>query len=226
MRDGQGCTEVEPNALPRSGCFELYLPWQPAELQALFSPPPKRADVTEIMLAGMFTGMRFNEIASLTFGQLFVEEGVPVIEVTDAKTLAGERKVPLHSKLSWLTERSKGQPPETRVWPKFAPEGPGKKPGGDAGKEFSRFKPSRGFTDRRKVFHSFRKNVVGQLEAARIPQNEVAQLVGHEKQGLTFRHVWRSADMRRQAEIVALIDYPGVPLPEIRTGRSAPAPLG
>jgi integrase len=203
-----------------------YLPWQTKELQALFGPPPKRGDVTEVMLVAMFTGMRLNEIASLTYGQLFEEEGVPVIEVTDAKTVAGERKVPLHPKLSWLMERGKGQPPEARVWPKFAPEGPGKKPGGDAGKEFSRFKRARGFTDRRKVFHSFRKNVVGQLEAARIPQNEVAQLVGHEKQGLTFGTYGDELTMRRQAEIVALIDYPGVPLPEIRTGRSAAAPRG
>ncbi len=191
-----------------------YVAWEPKELQALFSPPPKRDDVTEIMLVAMFTGMRLNEIASLTYGQVFEEAGVRVIEVTDAKTVAGERKVPLHPKLSWLKARAKGQPPEARVWPKFAPEGPGRKPGGDAGKEFSRFKAARGFTDRQKVFHSFRKNVVGQLEAAGIPQNEVAQLVGHEKQGLTFGVYGGRMTLQRLAEIVALIDYPGLNLPE------------
>jgi len=92
-------------------------------------------------------------------------------------------------------------------------EGPGKKAGADTGKEFSRFKPALGFTDRRRVFHSFRKNVVGQLEEKRVPQNEVAQLVGHGK-GFTFdTYSPGGVLLGRLAEIVALIDYPNVDLP-------------
>lgn len=191
-----------------------YVAWQPKELRALFDPPPKRTDVTDVMLVGMFTGMRLNEIASLTYGQIREEEGVTVLEITDAKTKAGERLVPLHPKLGWLKKRAKGQPPEARVWPKFVAEGPGGKPGGDVGKEFSRFKIAKGFNDRRKAFHSFRKNVVGQLEAARIPENEVALLVGHEKPGFTFRTYGEKLVLERLAEIVALIDYPDLKLPE------------
>lgn len=191
-----------------------YVSWQPKELEALFNPPPKRSDLTEVMLVAMYTGMRLNEIASLTFGQLLIEEGVALIDVTDAKTVAGERKVPLHPKLAWLKSRAKGKPPEARVWPKFVAEGPGGKPGGDAGKEFSRFKLALGFTDRRKAFHSLRKNVVGQLEVAGVPENEVALLVGHEKRGFTFKTYGSKNLLQRMAEIVALIDYPGVSLPE------------
>ncbi|WP_097091574.1 tyrosine-type recombinase/integrase [Novosphingobium sp. Chol11] len=192
-----------------------YVAWEPKELERLFSPPPVRTDLTEVMIVGMFTGMRLNEIVSLTCGQIGVEDGVTFIEITDAKTVAGERKVPLHPKLAWLATRAKKGKPGDRLWPKFNPEGPGGKPGGDAGKEFSRFKRSLGFTDRRKVFHSFRKNVVGQLERARVPQNEVAQLVGHEKQGLTFGVYGGMTMLQRLAEIVALIDYPGLEMPTV-----------
>lgn len=190
-----------------------YVAWDTAELAAMFADPPKRPDLAEIMLVAMFSGMRLNEIASLTFGQIRTEGGVPFVEIVDAKTTAGERVVPLHSKLRWLVRRAKGADPAARVWPKFTDEGPGGKPGGDAGKEFSRYKAGLGFTDRRKVFHSFRKNFVGQLELARVPQNEVAQLVGHEKQGFTFGTYGTDFELKRRAEIVNLVKYPGVTLP-------------
>lgn len=191
-----------------------YLAWEPKELEQLFSPPPARTDLTEVMVVAMFTGMRLNEIVSLTCGQIRTEDGVPFIDVTDAKTTAGERKVPLHPRLAWLAQRAEDGKGDERLWPKFTAEGPGSKPGGDAGKEFSRFKLSLGFTDRKKVFHSFRKNVVGQLERARVPENEVAQLVGHAKQGFTFGTYGDKTVLQRLAEIVALIDYPGVIMPD------------
>lgn len=191
-----------------------YAAWETEELKLLFRKPPARADVTEVVLVAMFTGMRLDEIASLTFGQIRKEEGIDVIDITKAKTENGIRLVPLHPRLQWLATRAKKAKPDERVWPKFVPEGPGARPGRDAGKEFSRFKASLGFTDRLKAFHSFRKNVVGQLERARVPENEVAQLVGHAKQGFTFGTYGTQTLLQRRAEIVALIDYPDVPLPE------------
>ena len=155
-----------------------YLPWETAELSALLNPPPKRADLTELILAGMFTGMRLNELAAMRWEQLREAEGVRFIQVEDAKTPAGNRQVPLHPALMWLWDR-RGEP-QARVWPAFNPEGPGKKPGADAGRDFSRFKAGKGFVDRRKVFHSFRKNVTQIMERAGVPENEWAQVLGHE----------------------------------------------
>jgi len=196
-----------------------YVAWEAEELQVLLSPPPKRDDLTEVILVAMYTGMRLNEIASLTFDQIKSDGGLSYIDIIDAKTTAGERRVPLHPQLAWLEKRKEKAKSGERVWPNFTPEGPGKKPGGDAGKEFSRHKRSLGFTDRQKAFHSFRKNVVGQLEQAGVPQNEVAQLVGHEKQGLTFGVYGRGMTAERLAEVVALIHYPGVTRPEPRSER-------
>ena len=188
-----------------------YLAWDREELEQLLAQPPKRQDVREIMLVAMFTGMRLDEIASLTRGQIRTESGIPFLRVLDAKTSAGIRNVPLHPRLSWLVDRAGGSPDE-RVWPTFNAEGPGKKAGADAGKEFSRFKLSRGFGERRKSFHSFRKNVVGQLEEAGVPQNETAQLVGHEK-GFTYGKYGAGVSLKRLAEIIAVVDYPDVDWP-------------
>jgi integrase len=190
-----------------------YRPWEAAELRALLEPPPKRRDLLEVMLVGMFSGMRLDEVASLRWGQLREAEGIPYVQVENAKTRAGERQVPLHPSLGWLWERPKGAAGD-RVWAAFNPEGPGKKAGADAGREFSRFKAMRGFTDRQKTFHSFRKNVVGQLEAQGVPESEVAQIVGHEKD-FTFGRYGQGVPLRRKAEIIAGIAYPGVELPPV-----------
>jgi integrase len=151
-----------------------YVPWEPAELSQLFEPLPKRGDLVEVMLVGMFTAMRLNEIASLIGNQVLEEGGVTFIQVVDAKTPAGNRQVPLHPNLAWLKARAK-KAGEQRIWPTFNPEGPGKKAGADAGKEFSRLKLTRGFGDRRKAFHSFRKNVTRIMERDRVPENEWAR---------------------------------------------------
>lgn len=193
-----------------------YLPWEVDELQKLLNPPPARSDLTELILVGLFTGMRIDEIASLTFGQIKSEGGVPYIQINEAKTLAGRRQVPLHPRLAWLSKR-RGRA-EERVWPAFNPEGPGKKPGADAGREFSRFKIARGFTSRTHTFHSFRKCVAQCLERAQVPENEARQILGHAREFTFGVYSPHGVSLQRKAEIMALIDYPGLSLPEPSAG--------
>ncbi|WP_423140656.1 tyrosine-type recombinase/integrase [Parablastomonas sp. CN1-191] len=192
---------------------QSYRAWENVELACLFNPPPKRVDLTEVMLVGLFTGMRLNEIASLTWKQLRSEAGVYYFQIDDSKTAAGVRQVPVHRALEWLLKRERGRA-EDRVWSTFNLEGPGKKPGADASREFSRFKAQRGFGgDRQKTFHSFRKNVTRIMERAGVPENEWAQVFGHER-GFTYR-VYNpdGIALARKSEIIELISYPGLNLP-------------
>jgi len=195
-----------------------YLAWEIDELKRLLNPPPKRQDLHELMLVGMFSAMRIDEAAGLTWERIQEDpSGIWYFHVADAKTQAGMRKIPAHSKLGWLVERRKKIKPEReaeRVWPRFNSEGPGKKPGADASRLFSSFKWDRGFETRRKTFHSFRKNVTRIMEDHSIPANQWARIIGHEP-GFTYG-VYNPAglSMKRMREIVELIDYPGLDLPE------------
>lgn len=189
-----------------------YLPWENEELARLWSPVPKRSDLLEVTLVAMFTGMRLDEIASMEAQQVRHEGGIPYINITDAKTPAGVRKVPIHPVLTWLVGRSKtvGQ---GALWSTFNPEGPGAKRGADAGKEFTRHKQSAGFHTRNKAFHSFRKNVTQQMERAQVAEGEWAQILGHER-GFTYgRYNPHGVELARAAEIIAKIEYPGLLLP-------------
>lgn len=189
---------------------ETYLPWSMDELHHLLQPAPKRKDLHEIITVALFTGMRVNEIASLEWGDIHHDEGIALFHVRDAKTIAGNRYVPVHSALRWIIDRSASFPPSERIWPTFNLEGPAKKAGADAGREFSRFKNSRGFNDRQKTFHSFRKNVTRQMERAGVPENEWAEVVGHAK-GFTYA-VYNpdGISVQRKADIIGLISYPEI----------------
>lgn len=100
-----------------------YLAWTDDELRQLLALPPKRSDLRELIVVAMYSGLRLNEAASLTWGQIREQDGVPCFDVQDAKTKAGNRLVPLHPALSWLAERPKGRPKE-RLWPGFNAEDP------------------------------------------------------------------------------------------------------
>ncbi len=70
-----------------------YVAWEVDELRQLLLPPPRRSDLLEVRIVGMFTGMRLDEIASLTWDRIRFDEGQPVsiayFQIEDAKTPAG-----------------------------------------------------------------------------------------------------------------------------------------
>lgn len=196
-----------------------YMPWENEELRTLLEPPPRRQDLLEIILVGMFSGLRIDEVASLTWNQLRQEtsdgERITYFDIEDAKTMAGRRQVPLHSELSWLIYRIEGSPPGERVWPTFNCEGPDKKPGADASRCFSEFKIRRGFTSPTKTFHSFRKCVTRMMERLRVPEGEWAQVLGHER-GFTYgTYNPEGITLRQKSDLIEWISYPGVELPEM-----------
>lgn len=187
-----------------------YVAWEIYELQRLLNPPPKRRDIYELILVGMFSAMRIGEIADMTWRQLRQDHsGIWYFLVAGAKTNAGNRKIPVHSRLLWLTERQRGRD-DARIWPTFNLEGPGKKAGADASRMFSDFKRKRGFNDRSKTFHSFRKNVTQIMENHSIPTNQWARIIGHEP-GFTYgTYNPAGLTLDRMKEIIELIDYPGL----------------
>lgn len=192
-----------------------YIPWKPDELTDLFNPPPRRDDLKEVMLVALYSGMRINEIATLTWGRIGSRDGITYFRVTEAvaKTPDSVRDVPAHSKLDWLLQRERGED-EDRLWPDFNPEGPGRKPGNDAGRMFTEFKADKGYADRRKTFHSFRKNAAGVLERAGVRDTEIAQLLGH-KRSFTSDVYGGGQTLKRLAEVIEHIDYADARLPEI-----------
>jgi integrase len=112
---------------------------------------------------------------------VFLKAPILYFEIEDAKTPAGWRQVPIHSslheRLSQLFQDSKHG---------YVLPGLNKDKYGDRsnaiGHRFGRLKTELGYNGQY-VFHSIRKTVVTLLENAGVPENTVAEIVGHEKPG-------------------------------------------
>jgi integrase len=154
------------------------------ELVRLFADPvPKDIRNWEILLVGLYTGMRLGEICSLRWGDVEEIDGVTVFDVKASKTAAGVRKVPVHPRLLWLLTRR--GPSEQLIWPDLKPGGPDGKLNWYFSKVFTRFRVDRGVEEAGKIsFHSARSNVIGQLMAQKAPLDVTQALVGH-RRGMT-----------------------------------------
>ncbi len=192
---------------------ETYVPYETDELNKLFDPLPKNAALWEIPLVALYTGMRLNEICSLAWENVRQQDGVWYFDIVAAKSEAGVRPVPIHSKLAWLLERRAKNPKEP-IWPQLKPGGPDKKLSWYLSGDFSEYRRKRGVVGTGKAFHSFRKNATRCLERARVPQNEAAEIIGHEKAGITYR-VYNpdGMTMRQRQDTVEKIVYEGFEIP-------------
>lgn len=151
----------------------------------------------------LLSGMRLNEICSLEAPDIQEADGVRYFNIPAGKTESSVRVVPIHSNLTAFLELC---PPSGFLFPHLRPGGPDRKRSWYIGRDFGR---STSNIKGRSTFHGFRKNVVETFERSRIPETEVAQLVGHGKKGLTYRvYSPNGLTIRQKQELVELLRLP------------------
>jgi integrase len=74
------------------------------------------------------------------------------------------------------------------------------------GKRFKTLRDGLGF-DSRYVFHSIRKTVSAIFECAGVNHNEAAEIVGHEKTGMTYGLYSAGMSLKQKKAIVEIIAY-------------------
>ena len=130
----------------------------------------------DVFTFAIYTGARREEIGQLTVDSVKND----VVIIADAKSSAGNRSVPLHSKLKPLVARlTIGAKGSDYLFRKLTAAQYGHRT--DAiGKRFGRTKTALGY-DGRYVFHSLRKTVATRLEQAGVLENVASDILGHEK---------------------------------------------
>ena len=164
-----------------------------------------------IPLLAMFTGMRLEEICQLYKRDIQDIDGVWCIKVTDSdeqttKTQAGNRTVPIHSKLIGLgflkyVEKVK----HDRLWPELER---GRDGYSDAfGKWYQRL--NRGYitSNKKKVFHCFRHTVITQLVHNEVADSTIKEIVGHSKEGVTRGRYAKELPPAITKKAVDTLDY-------------------
>jgi integrase len=184
---------------PRSS----WRPFKPGDVVKLLNAAVKSGDeeLADLIRLGMWTGARIEELCALKIEQVKRDHFV----VEDAKTAAGWREVPIHPKVAPVFKRLIGKRKTGYVLESLTANKYGDRSNA-IGKRFGRLKSAKGFGSQF-VFHSIRKTVVTILENAGVPENIVADLVGHEKKTITFGLYSGGVSLAVKREALAKLAY-------------------
>jgi integrase len=162
---------------------QSWLPFTNDEVASLYQSAIDKQDwsLSQLILLGAYTGARIEELCSLKKEHVNVEK--KYILITDAKTEAGHREIPIHNEINDLVMKMMRSKDayliENLTFSKYQDRS------NAIGKRFGRLKKHMGFS-KRHVFHSIRKTFTTQLENAGIHENISADIVGHEKPRITY----------------------------------------
>lgn len=156
----------------------------------------------DLITIAMWTGCRIEEVCSLKIADLKEDS----IKITDAKSPAGNRVLPIHPKLAPTLRRLKEESGDGYVlsglsFNKYDDRS------NAIGKRFGRLKTEMQFSGSF-VFHSIRKTVATLLENAGVPENVAADLLGHDKKTMTYGVYSGGARLDVLREALNRIDYP------------------
>lgn len=196
--------------------IESYQPFDQDQLQTLI----KEADETirDLILMGLYSGCRLDELASLKRDDIVMIEGVRCFFIRKAKTAAGVRHVPIHTLLIGVVDKLLSQNYGEYL---FAQSNKITRADGKKGPWFSqaftrlRRQVLPTATDRQ-CFHSLRGMFITALDRAGVPEQRIGAITGHTEQKAkteAFRTYSKGAGMKELSEYVELVFYSEIERP-------------
>jgi len=179
-------------------------PFEPHELVELWTMArDKHEDVlADLIVLGAYTGARIEELCSL----MVKDVAEDVFNIIDSKTSAGVRAVPIHSHIKPIIKRLRDNSKDGYLLPNLTVGRFGDR-SNTMSNRFSKLKVKVGH-GRTKVFHSLRHTLVTTLVNAGVMEFHIADIVGHEKKGVTGNVYAKaiSIDVKRVA--IEKVSYP------------------
>jgi integrase len=180
--------------------------FRPEDLARIYQASIDNDDqpLADIIALGAYTGARINELACLKVTDV---TDAASFKITDSKTKAGIREIPIHPAIAGLVGRLKRDSNSGYLIPSDSDNQYDNR--GDAlSKRFGRLKATLGFTKGSEVFHSIRKTLITLMENAGVPEGVAADIVGHEKQTMTYGLYSMGSELEIKREALALAKYP------------------
>lgn len=186
---------------------DTWLPFPADRVPSLWAAAEARGDtaLAHLIKLGAYTGARIEELCSLRAEH--VDDSA--LHITDAKTPAGIRDVPIHPSISDLVIALKEASSDGYLLSGLTFNKYGDRSNA-IGKRFGRLKADLGFGEQH-VFHSLRKTVVTLLEDAGVSENLAADIVGHEKPRITYGLYSGGASLATKAAALSKVRYPSAP---------------
>jgi integrase len=164
--------------------------------------------LADLILLGMYTGCRLNELCSLELTDVTDDR----ISLPDSKTDAGERDIPIHRDIQQVIERLKQTSTDGFLFSGLTCNNEFGDRSKAIGQRYGRLKRKLGFTDKVHSFHSFRSTLATQLLNAGVPLEFAARIIGHSnpegvKNNLTFGHYAGELTWKNKVEAMAKVKY-------------------
>jgi len=157
-----------------------------AEVKKLMKAAADKGDtqLMNLIQLAAYTGARIEELCSLKVTDVVKVDRISCLNITDAKTEAGNREVPIHPSIADLVKElikksNDGYLFSGLTFNKY------RQRSNAIGKRFGHMKTAQGF-GKGHVFHCFRNTVATLLENAGVPEGVAADIVGHEKKTMTY----------------------------------------
>lgn len=185
------------------------LPFRPEEIVEILRAAIGQKDkqLTLLITLGMYTGARIEELAMLKKADINLGEGL--LQIRGTKTEAAYRELPIHTALIPFLSKLDSDSKDVYVIEGLTIDGRGER-GKAIGKRFGRLKAAMGYKGRDKVFHSIRKTVATLLEQAEVSEGVAADILGHEKQTMTYGLYSGGSSFKQKCVAVQKIRYPEV----------------
>ena len=165
----------------------------------------KDTALADLINLGLYTGARIEELCQLKVDDIIVEDNHRALRIDKSKTQAGTRTVPLHPAITDLVDRlAEDSKDGYLVFSKSKNQYDERSTG--LSRRFGRLKSSLGYGPEL-VFHSLRKTVTTKLEQAGVSEGVAADIVGHEKQTITYGLYSGGTSMAQKMEAINNITY-------------------
>jgi integrase len=180
--------------------------WEPDDLAKIYQAALDKGDqpLADIIALGAYTGARIDELGSLRVVDVTSRDS---IMITRSKTKAGIREIPIHPELLAVVKRLCKEATTEYLLPITSTDQYDHR-GDVLGKRFGRLKKSMGFSAGAQVFHSIRKTLITLMENAGVSEGVAADIVGHEKQTMTYGLYSMGSGLEIKREALATATYP------------------
>ena len=163
--------------------------------------------LTSITALAMYMGARISELAGLTTDSVIKIEDISCLKITDAKTKAGNRLVPIHPAIAELVQSLQNDSKDGYLITGVKSNGGKDRRADVLGKRFGRLVRKDCQLPSTKVFHCFRNTVATKLEAAGVSENIAADIVGHDKPTMTYGLYSGGSSVSQRLEALTKISY-------------------
>ena len=179
------------------------VPFSTADILRLLDAAKNDAPLHAAITLAMWTGCRLGELTALKAEHVDMAGGS--FRVVKAKSKAGRRIVPIHSKLRPILARMLKASTDSYVIAGLKAQKYGKR-SNPLSKRFGTLKTAMGFGEEY-VFHSIRKTVATLLENANVREGVAADILGHKKKTMTYGLYSGGSSLALKQEAIEKLAY-------------------